>query len=387
MKRLMLSAAALLIAAPALAADMGGSCCADLEERIAELEATTARKGTRKMSVTISGQINKALLWHDIDGLGGADKARMVSNGNAPSAIRIDGMAKMDKFTAGFIYEFGIDETAGKLLHPVVGMLVDDIQLRHAAVWLGTPMGKITLGQTSTATDAITEITTANTAVASRMLSLDPLWTYSGIPGLGLGFINPLGYDGGRAQVVRYDTPTLAGFTGSASWGGGEAFGGFVDRDVWDVAARYAGEFAGFRIAGGVGYRVEKMDTTLAIGMDDVKTLSGSASAMHMSTGLFLTLAAADQKNGLLFGDSQMWQAQAGIERNVFGIGATTAYVEYGQLKIDGSDADPNLMGAGLVQKIDGLSADVYASWRRYDLDSGSDAKADVFMGGMRIKF
>ena len=32
------------------AADLGGNCCADLEERIAELEATTVRKGNRKVS-------------------------------------------------------------------------------------------------------------------------------------------------------------------------------------------------------------------------------------------------------------------------------------------------------------------------------------------------
>ena len=32
---------------PAEAADLGGDCCADLEVRIAELEATTARKGNR----------------------------------------------------------------------------------------------------------------------------------------------------------------------------------------------------------------------------------------------------------------------------------------------------------------------------------------------------
>ncbi len=34
----------------AQAADLGGNCCADLEERVAELEATTARKGNRKVS-------------------------------------------------------------------------------------------------------------------------------------------------------------------------------------------------------------------------------------------------------------------------------------------------------------------------------------------------
>ncbi len=36
---------------PAKAADLGGDCCADLEERVAELEATTVRKGNKKVSV------------------------------------------------------------------------------------------------------------------------------------------------------------------------------------------------------------------------------------------------------------------------------------------------------------------------------------------------
>src|SRR5947208_10024249 len=47
------------------AADLGGNCCADLEERIAELEATTARKGNRKMSLTITGQVHRTVIWWD----------------------------------------------------------------------------------------------------------------------------------------------------------------------------------------------------------------------------------------------------------------------------------------------------------------------------------
>src|SRR6516225_11659966 len=49
----------------AKAADLGGDCCADLEERVAELEATTARKGNRKMSLTITGQVHRMVLWWD----------------------------------------------------------------------------------------------------------------------------------------------------------------------------------------------------------------------------------------------------------------------------------------------------------------------------------
>ena len=53
---------------PAMAADLGGDCCADLEERVAELEATTARKGNRKVSLTISGHVARSIGWYEDDG-------------------------------------------------------------------------------------------------------------------------------------------------------------------------------------------------------------------------------------------------------------------------------------------------------------------------------
>ena len=53
-------------ASPAKAADLGGDCCADLEERVAELEATTVRKGNKKVSVTLSGWVVKlGEFWDD----------------------------------------------------------------------------------------------------------------------------------------------------------------------------------------------------------------------------------------------------------------------------------------------------------------------------------
>lgn len=44
---------------------------------------------------------------------------------------------------------------------------------------------------------------------------------------------------------VRYDTPAIAGFTASASWG---------EDDFWEVALRYSGEFSGFKVVLGAGY-------------------------------------------------------------------------------------------------------------------------------------
>ena len=63
------SIGALLFLAPAPvdAADFGGDCCADLEERVAKLEATTARKGNRKVSLTVGGHVSTACLLYTSD--------------------------------------------------------------------------------------------------------------------------------------------------------------------------------------------------------------------------------------------------------------------------------------------------------------------------------
>ena len=52
--------------ATAEAADLGGDCCADLEERVAELEATTVRKGNKKVKVELYGRMNRVInFWND----------------------------------------------------------------------------------------------------------------------------------------------------------------------------------------------------------------------------------------------------------------------------------------------------------------------------------
>ena len=60
----LLAAGLLLAGAERASAAEFADCYSDLEERIAELEATTARKGNRNVAVVISGTINQsALAW------------------------------------------------------------------------------------------------------------------------------------------------------------------------------------------------------------------------------------------------------------------------------------------------------------------------------------
>ena len=94
----------------ATAADLGGNCCADLEERVAELEATTVRKGNRKVSVTLSGFVgHNVMYWDD----GHSSNTYIGDGGNYGSRFRFVGKAKINaNVSAGFLYEFGINNNA-----------------------------------------------------------------------------------------------------------------------------------------------------------------------------------------------------------------------------------------------------------------------------------
>jgi hypothetical protein len=91
-------------AKPAKAADLGGDCCADLEARVAELEATTVRKGNKKVTVQIYGKLNRAVgFWDD-----GAEKnTYVVNNGMESTRTSIKGNAKIaGDWSAGYRLEW-----------------------------------------------------------------------------------------------------------------------------------------------------------------------------------------------------------------------------------------------------------------------------------------
>ena len=89
---------------PARAADLGGDCCADLEERVAELEATTVRKGNKKVTVQIYGKVNEALLtWND----GAETNTYEVNNFMKSTRMGFKGTAKITgDWTAGYRLEW-----------------------------------------------------------------------------------------------------------------------------------------------------------------------------------------------------------------------------------------------------------------------------------------
>jgi len=137
----------------AKAADLGGDCCADLEERVAELEATAARKGNRKVSLTISGWVNEAVYWWD-DGT--QHKTYVGTNDVEQSRFRFTGEAKIhDGWPAGFTLEIGTDAPAQKAFNQKTDVAAgaSTLTIRKSNWWIKSKdYGKVTVGVEGTAT-------------------------------------------------------------------------------------------------------------------------------------------------------------------------------------------------------------------------------------------
>jgi hypothetical protein len=416
----LIAVAGLLVGgAAAQAADLGGNCCADLEERVAELEATAARKGNRKVSLTVYGSVNESVMyWND----GQERNTYVVSNNTSRTRFGFRGDAKITSdVSAGYLLEVGIryanssnrNQNADK-----AGGNDNSLDIRHSAWYVDSKsLGRVWVGKTSAAADGITEINLANTLIGANNVSYwngGFLLRNAGVKPSAVTWGNlysqgtPNVGEGDRLNTVRYITPTFAGFIGSVSW---------AEDDRMDAALRYAGEFSGFRLAAGIGY--QKMTDinngdgnagcanpggNAAISNVSCASLGMSASVMHVPTGLYLTGAYGERKddnmaalvkltgaNHPVNDKDKFFSIQAGLEQKFTSLGKTTVFGEYikmntgnglstGALRtiaaldpLTGSAAasflassEVKVYGLGINQSIDAAAADVYLSVRNY---------------------
>lgn len=369
-------------AAPA--ADLGGNCCADLEERIAELEATTARKGNRKVSLEVYGQVNAGLLYVSVEDF---DKTQVVNNGNDESILGFSGYAKVtNDLTAGYVLELDLHQLG--LLNAPVGSFEPKVRRSFWTLQSKT-LGAISVGRLAQATQDFDRISTANTAVVARPFSLGALSdTY--LTGIDIPF------DGHYRDAVRYDSPILAGFQASASWGSSvDLNSSDGNGNTWDVALRYADAFKDFKVAGGIGYRhdtdwdINLLNiAVLSVPTGDVDTFLANGSIMHNGTGLFLNAAYANQDWKDAGFKLKGWSFQGGMEQKWFAVGKTTVYGEWAKMTADfGPSIDLPYWGLGVVQSVDAAAMDLYIGWRQYDLGDAGIDNLDTVMAGARVRF
>jgi hypothetical protein len=382
----------------AQAADLGGDCCADLEERVAELEATTARKGNRKMSLTISGQVNRAVVWWD----DGKMSKTFIGLDNRNSSTRLDfaGEAKVTPTnkigfeimfdnqsggTTSAFSQFNADATVNAGItsvgkQPFTGNNADDYfgGLRRAAFYLeNDKLGRVTVGRYEMA-GAITTIDlggiSAGASASEGLIGGSLLLRGSGgqfYNATLASFVDPAANQA-RQNLVRYDSAAFMGFIASASIA--------EDGTDWGTMLRYANEFSGFRIAAGAGYEHYGqfvtaqsciIDTGVCINppgagpanlaiTPDVSAWGVGLSLMHVPTGLFAqghyihsdfgqntSTTALAPVNGF-WGQAKQganpadqWLIQGGISKNWTGFGNTAIFGEYSRNTGWGSAGGP----------------------------------------------
>jgi len=407
----MLLVGAGILASSAHAADLGGDCCADLEERVAELEATTARKGNRKVSLTISGWVAEEVTYWD-DGVESNVYVHGIGSTLA-SHFKLSGQAAIAPgWAAGYVMHIETITAEATALSqddddgggPKVGVLQSYWFLRSES------LGKVSVGLLSQASDNTAMLVDGSgSLVPANWVLFDGAGmilrsggvrltdftgtralTWGGSLGLCTHINEGIGADcnGVPLNAVRYDTPTFAGFSLSASWG---------EDDFWDVAARYAGEFAGFRLAVASAYS-QQTEGDVAFGGKDSGYFQIGAYIQHLPTGLFLYGAygaeyndnSADQivsTDGLTFGpipDGSHWYVKAGLRQRWSPLGHTVLYGEYGQHDdmYDGdlndlangffagtgftSDSELRRWGVGIVQEIDSAAMSLWIKYRNH---------------------
>lgn len=392
----------------ARAADLGGGCCADLEERVAELEATTARKGNRVVSLTIGGQVNRALLaWND----GEDSDAYVVDPSHFSSRINFRGEGKINPgLKSGFFVEVELrDSSSGTVFQgddEGVGGTAGEIRIRHSNVYIDSEkLGRVTVGQGNSAAKDVNTISLSNSmdnANVDNPTSFRVRTSDGGNTGLTWSQIAN-GLDGNRGDFIRYDSPAIYGFILSTAWG---------ENDYWDATVRFKGEWNSFRLAAGIGYTWAD-DSATGGHIAEYEQVAGSASLLHVPSGLFVTVAAGQLDSDALAKEAFFYYGEAGIMKKFTSYGATTIYAAHGHYEDFGAgltgssniagvpleaftvaSSEVNRYGGGIVQTFDAAALDLYAQIHYYEADltavGGANIETDAWyavLTGARIKF
>jgi len=366
-----------------------------LQDRIDDLEGQTDPKvnkqltgsGKDKVRLTVSGQVNRAVLYFDDDV---TDDVRHVDNDNSSTRVRWDGRAFLtDNIAAGAKIEvqFESNSTAAINQRDTGAVGPNNFTERKLEFFLQhESLGTVFVGQGDTASNGTSEVDLSGTTVVA----------YSGIADMagGLSFRNSttggFGERIGRAwnnmdglsrdDRIRYDTPKWNGFQLATS---------HVDQGEWDVAAKYSGKFHDTRVAGAIAYA----NANSTSGFDQ---LAGSASVLFPA-GLSLTVAAGEQdhKPGSRSGDdADFWYVKGGYEWKALQWGPTAVSIDYGETDSARTlDNEITTYGFALVQDFKDAATELYFAVRNHELDTGVPGQAgdfdDIFtaMAGARLKF
>jgi len=330
----------------------------------------------QKTNLVMSGHVSRVIM-HADDGIAsntfftgpggaGAGRVRWVASGTLSDSIT--GGATLEINTPDFNLDSGAD------LHTtIIGDGGNDATtstanwaLRHQYVWVNhKTMGKLSLGQTSVATDSIGAnsgrkhgrgIQFINTTGANALSLLT----------VGAVFSDLHVY---RTNVLRYDTPTF---------GGAHARIAQHDSGSWDMSVRYAGKFDAVAVDWKVGYLDGESGTastnfrlmgSMSLTHDSGLSIKGGLAKINYA-GAESKVSTASQLGGR--DDPHVFSVDLGYSAPKLVSVGKTAFVLGWQNSnnTNRNDSDAVSWTLGATQSFDALGATMALTYQRFDLDA-----------------
>jgi len=252
---------------------------------------------------------------------------------------------------------------------------------RHLNIWFSGNWGKVTMGQASDAFDGVAFADLNNAWIAVENANdfggslefrgaLDPATGTETRTGILTDSIAP-SYDGGRRDVLRYDSPSLGPFKAMVSAG---------NNNRWDAQGRLGGDVGGGAYDVRFGYSHPSADL-------DVWTFSG---AFKFSQGTSIALAYGEEDEDGSTADGSYFYAKLGHDwgNNSVAVDYKTADDTTVNAGCTGGACGGETFGVGFVHTMPKPKVDLYVGYRNFELDDFAGADdIDVFFVGSRVKF
>lgn len=354
-----------------------------------------ATSGNENVSLTVAGQVNRMLFYAD-DG----DQAQLFNADNDYSSTRltITGKAKVtEDISVSAVVEGELESNSTDRV--VISQDRADNtnagfrERKYEVIGESKTFGRISAGQGSTASDGTAEVILSGTqviagsgidAMGNQILFLREDNNASSGRRISALFAN---FDGlSRDDRIRYDSPSLAGFTLSSS---------YSDGDRWDAALRYKNKFSFGEIEAAASYFDARSTGTLNAAPTG---FSGVAFSAAYEAPFGTNIGGAFSNNDFEANrrdTAQFWYFMLGQDLKLLELGETSFAIDYAHTDdqaINGSSG--NYWSLTAVQQIKKAATELYFKVGQFDAELPGPNRTDIdleditFAGlGARVKF
>lgn len=375
---------------------------------LSEKEAVTSGNA---LTLKLSGQLNRAVVWHSNGKNANTVHADVDSS---PSRFNITAVGNISEQTKiGGVIEVAFEPNSTDQIDVHDANDTKPIARRKMEVYLDDKKwGRLFVGQGATASDGTMEdVDMSGTGVVSAGSSVSFMGAgiqfFDGATNAkaslnGQSMIVETVFDSGdglfRRNRIRYDTPEFYGLRLQTS----HYYKG--RNDNWDIAFKYAGTANGIKI-GAQGAYLRRLSKTVAVpgGSTPAKyhQFNGSLGVLFPNgISVFLSALHRDWKARRVHHGS-IYFAKLGYQHSFVEAGKTAFAIDYGQYKNLIFDTRPQnerdqykgtSYGLMVVQFLDRIATELFVSGRIYELDGPSHQaarykNAKVVLSGMRVKF